>query len=577
MALNLEQIKEILKTPKNKANILKAVNHEKRLNFHIETSMERLDASFACTQFLDYVKELLPRDKYGLFLALFRFPIYTNELLEQIFLSLKKVFQGRDLFADYQFNDETTKNDYLAYRDDELGGSKKWNEKANNAMKHAINSVIIVDLPEQTLETEVGLNEPYYYFKKVGSLLDYDTDENGNFNYCLFVKNERLYVYDNEAYQLFKLNDQGEIEIQISENFHGLGICPVSWFWEESLTNSNPNVKKSPVSNQLPKLDDLLFDTVSKRHLDLYAAYPIHWMYESDCDYKSPMGSEGSGEYASCEGGFIKNHLDQYMIDQTGSISRCPVCSDKRFAGAGSIIDVPYPDKDTPTVKEPAGVIAIERSSLDYNTAKIETAELKIYSNVVGTSSKTSEDQAFNVLQIAASYESKNTVLRGLKTNLEKSQEWTESTICKLRYGDAFKSLSFNYGTKFYLMNIEELLALYTSAKTTGASDAYLDTIMTQIIETQHSNNPIEKKRALISMELEPYRHMTKTEVFNLYKASPELIDLEELKVKLNFSDFIAKFERENIPLTDFGNKVSYREKINQIKTTLKNYAQVTG
>ena len=74
----------------------------------------------------------------------------------------------------------------------------------------------------------------------------------------------------------------------------------------------------------------------------------------------------------------------------------------------------------------------------------------------------------------------------------------------------------------------------------------------------------------MILHELEPYRHLTIAEVGNLYKDG--LISAEEYKTKINFAALIRKFERENLNIIEFGAALPYSQKINTIKSTIRNY-----
>ena len=79
-------------------------------------------------------------------------------------------------------------------------------------------------------------------------------------------------------------------------------------------------------------------------------------------------------------------------------------------------------------------------------------------------------------------------------------------------------------------------------------------------------------QRMIILGDLEPYRHLTRNEVQGLY--DKDLISIEELLIKLNFADFIRRFERENMNIISFGENIDYDKKINTIKERLTDYAR---
>ena len=65
--------------------------------------------------------------------------------------------------------------------------------------------------------------------------------------------------------------------------------------------------------------------------------------------------------------------------------------------------------------------------------------------------------------------------------------------------GTDFKGgASIDWGTDFYVLSIQELYDRYKYAKTNGASEAELDSLSNQIIETEYKNNPMQMKRMLI-------------------------------------------------------------------------------
>lgn len=74
----------------------------------------------------------------------------------------------------------------------------------------------------------------------------------------------------------------------------------------------------------------------------------------------------------------------------------------------------------------------------------------------------------------------------------------------------------------------------------------------------------------IILSQLEPYRHKTLDEVLKLYEKG--LLDDQLVKLKINFSALIAKFERENINIIEFAANKPMSEKINIITNKLLEY-----
>ena len=543
--------------------IRKAIKHQARLRFHTESFIDPMDISMPFTEFADWVQKLIPKDKFRIFLTLFKFPTQNIELSEKIYGELERVFDGRNTAVNFQFLDPTLSDDWNWYRHDILKETEVWRYKGWETMKTAINSVVVVDLPaEQTGERP----EPYFYFLGIENVIDFKT-KGECFEWIVFSQpGKRIAAFDDTFMRVFQLNEKGEVGELITEVQHGLGYCPAKFFWTTPLSQEQPDVKKSPLSPQLGNLDWLLFFRVSKRHLDLYAPYPIYSAYAADCNFRN----NETGDY--CDGGFLRNIKGEFKIFRDGTVERCPVCSEKRIAGVGSFIEVPIPRDYRPDLRDPITITTVDRNSLDYNTAEEKRLADEIYSKVTGTGGEVQQKESINEKQVTANFEDKKNVLLSLKTNFEKAQTFVDETICRLRYGDSFISCNINWGTEFYLYSAEDLQKIYSEAKASGASEARLDMISDQIIATENRNNPVQMQRMFLLKQLEPYRHLTLNEMQSL--ASKKLIDPTLMIIKINFTTFVDRFERENINILEFGSALTLDKKIEVINQKFKDYAE---
>lgn len=566
MALSLEEIREIIKAPKNKDIIAKAINLEHRLRFHTETNISLNDIMKPTTEFLDWVKKLLPKDKYNIFLQLFRFPISTPSLTEEIYRELERVFYSRNANSSFKFTTSDLLQDWQVYRAEKLKEPIIWRDKGWKHTKIAVNSVLIVDLPaEQTTD----LPEPYFYWLSISNVIDFMSPDGTKLDWIIFKQPEnRIAVFDDVQMAIYQLNEKNEITGLISQQTHSLGFCPARFFWSDTVSESIPTLKRNPITKELSNLDWYLFFSLGKRHLDLYAPYPIYSAYEADCDFENNI----TGDY--CDGGYLRNQSGNYIISTIGELEACPKCSSKRIAGPGSFIEVPIPSKDgVADMRSPVQITSIDEASLNYNVKETERLKYEIFISCVGAGGigAVSEKEAINETQVMANFENKTSVLRSLKRNFEEAQLFVDSTICALRYGEDFKSATIDWGTDFYVLSVQELYDRYKYAKTNGASEAELDSLSNQIIETEYRNNPMQLKRMLILKQLEPYRHFTMQELSSLSSTVP--LDTTKLIIKLNFSSYIDRFERENINIVDFGSQISFTEKINKISKTIYEYA----
>ena len=571
MALELNQIKQILQKPSKRQVIQKAVNMQRRLRFHTETNIAVSDINQPTTIFLQWVKTLLPKDKFNIFLQLFKFPLPTPAVVEDVYRELERVFYSRNSSSSYQFTDSELAEDWANYKKNSLNEPEVWKTTGWKRMQVSPNSILVVDLPQIQKSSRP---EPYFYWLEIDAVIDYQLsklDDNA-FEWLIFNQpNHQIAVFDDTYIRVYQLNEKNEIQSLVSEASHDLGYCPARFFWSTQLNEKNKDLKKNPITKELSNLDWYLFFALSKQHLDLYAPYPIYSAYEADCNFEN----NETGDY--CDGGFLRNAKGEYKILNDGTVERCPCCSEKRIAGPGSFLEVPVPNQSEGVVdmRNPVQITTIDKDSLDYNVSECARLKNEIVISVVGSGGTVSEKEAINETQVTANFESKTSVLNALKTNFELAQKFIEDTICKLRYGDAFISSSISWGTEFYVFTVTELYSKYKQAKENGASNSELDAISQQILEVEYRNNPLVLQRMLILKQLEPYPHKTLDEVIKLFEKG--LLDEKLVKLKINFNTLVDRFERENINIIEFASKKPLRDKINIITNKLLEYVTEDG
>lgn len=571
MALELNQIKQILQRPSKRQVIQKAVNMQRRLRFHTETNIAVSDINQPTTIFLQWVKTFLPKDKFNIFLQLFKFPLPTPAVVEDVYRELERVFYSRNSSSSYQFTDSELAEDWANYKKNSLNEPEIWKTTGWKRMQVSPNSILVVDLPQIQKSSRP---EPYFYWLEIDAVIDYQLskfDDNA-FEWLIFNQpNHQIAVFDDTYIRVYQLNEKNEIQSLVSEASHDLGYCPARFFWSTQLNEKNKDLKKNPITKELSNLDWYLFFALSKQHLDLYAPYPIYSAYEADCNFEN----NETGDY--CDGGFLRNAKGEYKILNDGTVERCPCCSEKRIAGPGSFLEVPVPNQSegVADMRNPVQITTIDKDSLDYNVGECARLKNEIVVSVVGSGGTVSEKEAINETQVTANFESKTSVLNALKTNFELAQKFIEDTICKLRYGDAFISSSISWGTEFYVFTVTELYSKYKQAKENGASNSELDAISQQILEVEYRNNPLVLQRMLILKQLEPYPHKTLDEVLKLFEKG--LLDEKLVKLKINFSALVDRFERENINIIEFASKKPLRDKINIITNKLLEYVTENG
>lgn len=566
MALDLKQIQEILQKPNKRQIIQKASLMQKRLRFHTETNISISDINQPTNIFLNWVSSLLPKDKYNTFLNLFKYPLSTPAVAEDVYRELERVFYSRNSSSSYQFTDSELAEDWQDYKRDTLNEPEIWKTEGWKKMQVSPNSILVVDLPVEQTSLRP---EPYFYWLEIEDVIDYSSPDGNQIDWIIFKQpDNKIAVFDDTFIRVYQLNEKNEISSLISEAVHALGYCPARFFWSTQLNETNKDLKKNPITKELSNLDWYLFFSISKRHLDLYAPYPIYSAYEAECNYEN----NETGDY--CDGGFLRDSAGNFKLSVNGGVEKCPCCSEKRIAGPGSFLEVPVPNisEGVADLRNPVQITTIDKDSLEYNVKECERLKNEIIVSVAGSGGTVSEKEAINETQVAANFESKTAVLNALKTNFEQAQKFVEDTVCRLRYGESFISSSINWGTEFYVFTTKELYDRYKKAKENGANESELDAISQQIIEVEYRNNPLVMQRMLVLKQLEPYPHKTQTEVISLFDKG--LLDKNKVLLKINFSSYIDRFERENINIIEFGANLPLLDKVNIIYNKLIEYVK---
>lgn len=575
MGLDIKQIKEEVQERRKRSVIAQAIAHQNRVKFHTQIELSS-NISQPATDFITMVSGLLPEDKLHMFKLLFRYPVKTNEVTGTIFNQFYRIFSGKNPAFYYQFINSEYAEDWEYYRHTILNEPEIWKQKGWRYFQTEFNSIMVVDMPVEADDSDRFLR-PYFYWITLDRVITYDSNEDGTLNWIIYGKDDSsIIVIDDERYRVFEKDKDGGVGPLIVDNPHDIGYCPARFFWSDSLNILKPDIKESPITKVLEDLDWYLFYYISKKHLDLYGSYPIYSGYEGSCDF-SREWKDGSGNVHSeyCDKGFLRDRDNgNYVLSEGGALCRCPLCSGKRIAGPGSWVEIPIPQEGQPDLRNPVQMLTVDSASLQYNVDELLRKRKSIIATCVGTGAEDDiNHQAINEEQVSAFFQTRTTILQRIKKGFEDAQKFIDLTVARLRYGsENIVSFNINYGTEFFDINPQKARQDYKLAKESGASEAELDALQDKIIESEYRNNPVLKQRMMLLADLEPYRHLSIDEVVD--KFEKQIISREDMLMKINFSTFVKRFERENINVNEFGLALPYYERIEKIKERFKTYVK---
>lgn len=547
MPLSNDQIRQIVKEKRNLKEIQSGISHQDRLKFHSETILDKLNLSDYYLEFKKWLgapdgnePELLAKDKFDRLISLIRAPIQTIELTESIYSRLYRIFFAQDSYFNYRFTDDSLEADWSEYRDD-----KFWRVKGFEAMQTAIDSVWIAAVPSEQM-TEFP--QPENKLINIENVIGIENDQYNNCIYVIFQLGKSLFVYDDSSFRLF---DADNLDVEPIEALHDLGYCPARMFWSERLVSSNTINKEAPITKELTDLDWLLFHMTSKRYMDLANAYPITVTYEMDGDYQD----------------------DSISDNRQRTDGKKP--SGHELVGSGSHLEVKVPrgtDEADLMQYGPVKIIAPDVDALEWHVKEEVRLTDKIFKSVVGTDQEVRNDTAKNELQIQGSYESQTSVLMRIKQNFEIINKFADNTLAKLRYGERFIGCEIDYGTNFFLKDVDDLQEELRSAKESGASEVIVSAIGDNILNTRYRDDKQNRQRADIIDELDPMPNKTMEEAIAILENGG--VDKINFIIKSNLLRFVKRFERENTDVVNFGSLTNYNRKIEQILESFKMYAE---
>jgi hypothetical protein len=557
MQLEKSQVQSLLEKRPKRPLLENAERHQNKLRLHGETEIENIRTNPAYVELLEWVSSFLTRDKYNRFVQLLRLPVVSLEITQDIFQEYNRIFDGQNPFFNYEFSNPDFATDFKSYLNNELNDRNFFKTIGFEQLKYSINSILVVDMPSD------GQGNPYYYFLDVCNVIDVKSDKNGTIKHLIFQINEKtVAVYDSESYRVYNVDGEKIIGEAIVDNPHGLGYCPASYFWDKNLKGTNTIEKKSPITDVLGRLDKYLVEDTFKEYADLYGTFPIITTYEELCNFDG------------CDNGFISedytvnvNGIDEIQTRQV----KCKACENKEEIGPGTIFEIPAPQtSDDPNLSNPVSVITPDTKSLEYIKAKLTEYAEKIREVTIGTRGKVLSESAVNETQIFGSFESRQNILLNIASSFEKVHKFANDTVARLMYGDAFISSVVYYGDQFFLKSVEQLMFEYEQAKKNGEPDEEIDQIYRQILVTKYKGNDDRIERAWILYNLNPEPHKTVEQATQLVTLGA--MDQNDFVIKARFNNFIARFEREQTNVLDFGRELDFDVKIDRINEILKTY-----
>lgn len=561
------QAKELIDSPKNASLIQAAKTTESKLRVFTEAlDKQELSKEVYWANLLTMMKNRSSK-KFDRVVEFLRYPLPVVQLSESVLSEYYRVFTGKNRYFGYEANRNTPLLDEWQKETD----LAKWIEAhAKDVLKNQPCSFVVIDADNE--------NKPYPILVTSDRLVDAGfKDKDGQLSYIVFVHSTEIdpndednilinyAIYDDECFRVLQKNENTNVITEIANKKHNIGYCPAHAFIKSLSNSKNPFKRKSVFDGAVSKLEDYTLFDCYRNYVDHYAPFPITEAPENPC--ANPECMDGK--------------VPREVIDQTAPRGfrniweTCKVCDggdkgENIMPGTHLGIKV----NQDPKMNDGSGVFRMifpETDKLDYVPKKLENLETEIRYKTVGVNDMVTKE-AINELQAKGSFSSMESVLLRAKDELDYIYKWALKTIGRLIYQDLDIKVEANFGTEFYLVTEDDLQKRYQMAKDSGLPAEELRNIYTQIVETKYRGNPAKLKRQKMILDVDPLPTYSLEDCINMKKEG--VIDDFEFSLKVNFLNFIAKFESKNAPIIQFGLSLEYWNRVDIIKSTIMQYNQ---
>jgi hypothetical protein len=469
---------------------------------------------------------------------------------------------GYSRYFEFTSNSEGLQKDLAAYLSGNIGDGfnmSGWMQQVwGDKIQYDFNGVILTELPK---ETTAPKNKPYLIFKSIFDIYDYDADGISLDYIILHTKCEEEATKQNEenTFDYYRvIDDAKDLIVRVEKGKDAAGndgytnivilntaeypIIPNIWKYVpgiiiSSQKDAETEARQSFIWEAIGTADDYLLDssihTISKKK----HGFPQKWSYPIPCKqcYDSTLGKSAGrfpiyGEYTSGERPIV-------------GYTKCKDCN-----GQGSIVVSPsiavlkpMPDAANPDIGEPFGYVVPDIDSMKMQTEELGRLEEIIHEavwpvlDIHQTTQGADQTATGRVLDVSA----KQTKLNKFSTNGEKIEQFLTDAIAKAIYGDAYKGSVVKWGRKYYILTENELEEMYKTAKEAGVNASILKSYLEELIYVRYATDPVELEKQLKLFAVEPFVHMTVTEVQSLQYAA-----ISDKFMKTYFNDYIAEINR---------------------------------
>ncbi len=322
------------------------------------------------------------------------------------------------------------------------------------------------------------------------------------------------------------------------------GYVPYVRTTSQRKSTRTPLITRSPIAHTRPDLDVFLRDEASHIITNWLHAFPIRQEMEQPCTNQKP--DEPCGDSCTiCGGTGFRQATDAQTVYFTPATIEGP--EGKEQYTIADVVRYVQPDTDTPV----------------YQSEELERKANQIWESATGVQGirqQKIQKTATEVFINMGPLEAKNATLARVAASRE--QFITDALLFDI---EGYEGSQIVYGTKLNLREEGAIAKEMTDAKASGASNGYIQALAEELILTKYQHAPRERNRQLLLAKLEPLVGLTAMEA-----EKSTVIDEETKQYKINFTDLVERFERENGDILEYMD--GSPEKAQKIEDTLRGY-----
>lgn len=570
MILSDEKIKQLILRPERESDILEAINLQNEMKVHVtgEGYADALKRTMGTVRAVQYGESRELTKPVTLFL--------TKKIKDE--LSRWKNTQGTR--KNYDFGEK--KEEISLFRD---VLSNVWKNSSiedfaywlNDALYTDFNGFAIVEMPQKSSEGIIrdgipqGDEKPYIIFKAIEDIHDFKC--NGRKVEYLIVRygiktvkvegvdiQKTLYrVIDDKADYIYMMMDNKPVvdpDYPIITNT--LGYVPAIQIGNTLNSTLNDYVKTSHINQVLPLLNDYMTRHAEHVSSEVQHAYPILAIKGTKCTYISPSGSECS------KGKIIEN----------GESVNCPHCNGTGavvIRNSSEVVIVPEIDKQGKAY-DPGMVgqyITPPTQILEHQSTELSDLENTIIYSGTGITKALAKSSIQTATEIVINLKPLEDKISSILDNIECVEKFLTDAIGEMIYKSDYKGCEVHYGRKLNIRDENLILNEIEQSKRSGMPISYIRTLLQELIATRNRNSRADMERGFMLLDLEPMAAYSLKEVLESEYASDEVKCF-----KMNFDDYIDRFETEYGAITLFEASRDYQTRIKDIRTILDRYNQ---